>query len=201
MKSLVAFDCETTGLKAHENGIVELAAVKRDTEGTLTEWAHLMKSAFPISEGAGKCNGLTDEMLMNKHSFAEMYASFMEFIGDGVLIGHNSSFDVGFIAHECKRAGLTTPSNLVLDTLPMARTAYPQLRNHKLGTLVEALHLSVQNTHRALADSHAALCLYDRCAVALGIGLTENYGLQKVAGAAGGRFVNPLSFVVRWTVV
>lgn len=174
MSVLVAFDTETTGLDPATEGIAELAAVKRAEDGSIVEWAELMKPHCPMSEGAGKVNGLTDEMLASKPRFAELLSSFMEFIGDAILIGHNSQFDVDFLAHEIMRVGGQLPANSVLDTLPMARFCYPGFRNHKLGTMVAELKLPSRTAHRALTDSYSALDLYDACVAKTGIEKTAS---------------------------
>ena len=40
-----------------------------------------------------------------------------------------------------------------IDTVPIARKLFPDLRNHKLDTVAKALGVSLENHHRAVDDA------------------------------------------------
>lgn len=71
-------------------------------------------------------HGLTEEFLKDKPVFAEIYADFLDFIGDAKLVIHNAEFDMKFINHHLKEMGAAViPSNRVIDSLIMARRKFP----------------------------------------------------------------------------
>ncbi len=69
-------------------------------------------------------------------------------------MAHNASFDMAFLRRAFQRFGreLDAP---ILDTLALARNAYKELRNHKLGTVCKHLDISLKNAHRAVHDARA----------------------------------------------
>ena len=50
--------------------------------------------------------GITDDMLVGAPSIEEVLPKFLEFVGNRVLVAHNSDFDTGFSRAECQRQGL-----------------------------------------------------------------------------------------------
>src|SRR5690606_34516187 len=85
--------------------------------------------------------------------------SFLEFLGDAVLVAHNAPYDVGFLKAACARHGYRWPNPRVLDTAALARRvlARDEVPNRKLGTLAAYFRTPRQPTHRALADAQATV--------------------------------------------
>ena len=96
-------------------------------------------------------HGLTYERLQNEAKFADIAASFLEFIEGAELIIHNAPFDMGFINNELGLLGLPPLQNSVLDTLKLAREMHPGKKNG-----LDALcgRYEIDNAHRTL---HGAL--------------------------------------------
>ncbi|MBU0678256.1 MAG: 3'-5' exonuclease [Verrucomicrobia bacterium] len=160
--TFVAFDTETTGLSAKNESIVELAVVKYRNGEIVEKKNWLMNPGRPIPYWARRVHGISNEMVKDKPSFAEIYPEFLEFIKGSVLIAHNAHFDISFLNEEIERAGLKQPANAVIDSLGLFRNWYPELKSHKLAAI--ATHVSVNDGgfHRALADSvYVALILDD----------------------------------------
>ena len=61
---------------------------------------------------------------------------FMDFIGreDAVLVAHNAPFDSSFLKAAAARHGIKLQYTYV-DTVPISRALFPNLKNHKLDTL------------------------------------------------------------------
>ena len=80
-------------------------------------------------------------------------AQFMEFIGDGVLVGHNiHTFDTNFIYDAAWEAFGKELSNDYIDTLYMARRCLPELSHHRLTDVAAYFQIETKGAHRALAD-------------------------------------------------
>ena len=163
-RSLVAFDLETTGLRAETHRIVEVGAVRFDQTGhEVSIFQSLVNPGCPVPEPARAIHGLGDEELRLAPSACQVLASFLEWLGPPqhvLLMAHNACFDAGFLAWELARAGLAEPGHQVIDTLPLARRYLPKVPNHRLGTLAEQFGFDCQQTHRAVADSRRVMQLW-----------------------------------------
>ncbi|MBC6498274.1 hypothetical protein H7R52_02470 [Weissella confusa] len=63
----------------------------------------------------------TDDMVRGSKSEKQVFEEFREFYGDAILVGHNVTFDMGFMQEGYARHGLGPISNPVIDTLILAR--------------------------------------------------------------------------------
>ncbi|HEX5337618.1 MAG TPA: DNA polymerase III subunit epsilon [Gallionella sp.] len=149
----IVLDTETTGLSpADGHRIIELAAI--ELEGRTVSQRRFHRYLNPerdIDAGAAAVHGLTFERLQNEPLFADIAASFLEFIAGAELIIHNAPFDMGFLNHELKLLGLPPLQNEVTDTLKVARDMHPGKKN-SLDALCS--RYEIDNAHRTL---HGAL--------------------------------------------
>lgn len=151
--SLVFLDVETTGLDPSEGDRVCEIALVRYEHGQAQDALHqLINPQRPVSLGAFRVHGLSDEMLRDAPPFAHVAQDVLELLHDAVLVGHNTPFDLGFLAAELGRLGLRLPPLIALDTLRLARRAY-RLPSYALGAVAQALGIAIAGqTHRAMQD-------------------------------------------------
>ena len=149
----IVVDTETTGLDPKQgHRIIELAAIELDGRKlSLRRFHRYLNPEREIEAGAVAVHGLTYERLQNEAKFANIAASFMEFIEGAELIIHNAPFDIGFLNHELELLGLPPLKNAVTDTLKVAREMHPGKKNS-----LDALcgRYEIDNAHRTL---HGAL--------------------------------------------
>jgi len=159
----IIIDLETTGLSATEDHILEIGAIKINTETgeVLDEFQTFSCPAsasfddydggfddepYQISDFIIGLTGITDEMVAGAPSNADAVDAFMDFAGDLDIWAYNASFDSKFINQH-------TPEHRPFnDVLRIAKKAYPSLRSHKLVLVAEHLGLSQEGAHRAIAD-------------------------------------------------
>jgi DNA polymerase III subunit alpha, Gram-positive type len=151
----VVFDTETTGLNAAEHTIIEIAAVKIQGGEIVDQWSELIDPEVPISAKITEITNITNEMVRGKRKLQEVLPDFREFVGDAVLVAHNAEFDLGFLQASAKRIGMEKWTNVILDTLPLARKLYPHEKNYRLGTLAKKFEVELIHAHRALDDTVA----------------------------------------------
>ena len=96
--------------------------------------------------------GITDAMVADAPPISQALPEFLAFCGGRVLCAHNADFDVGFLTAAAERLGLPFDPTY-LDTLIFAQNLMPQLTNHKLDTVANALSLPDFNHHRASDDA------------------------------------------------
>lgn len=147
----VAFDLETTGLSAQTDVITEIGAViYRDGE-MLDQFQSFVNPRRPLTQKITDLTGITDEMLRDAPDIDEVLPKFLAFCGDRPLAAHNADFDVGFILAACRKIGIEYSPTYV-DTLILAQNMLPNLKNHKLNIVADALSLPEFNHHRAVDD-------------------------------------------------
>lgn len=167
--TFVAFDTETTGLKAAEGRILEIGAVKFRNLRILDRKSWLINPGILIPEESRRINGITPDMVSNSPPFAVVFPEFAAFTKGAVLLAHNAAFDRRFTAAELARHGLPPPDNLLLDTLPLFRVWFPGLRSYALESLTRSLCPAVEHAaeigrtqrfHAALWDAECTAALF-----------------------------------------
>ncbi|NNM69028.1 MAG: DNA polymerase III subunit epsilon [Gallionella sp.] len=149
----IVLDTETTGLDPKQgHRIIELAAIELDgRKVTQRHFHHYLDPEREVDEDAARVHGFTWDMLRGRAKFADIAASFLEFVDGAELIIHNAPFDIGFLNHELRLLGLHALQNEVVDTLKIARDMHPGKKN-SLDALCS--RYEIDNTHRTL---HGAL--------------------------------------------
>jgi DNA polymerase III epsilon subunit family exonuclease len=160
--TFVFYDTETTGLGPQKERIIEIAAIKFQGTNLLEQKQWLLNPGRPIPPDATKIHHITDVDVRGQPDFKTVYPEFEQFIRSTVVMAHNAPFDVSFIREECLRNGLRPPPNLALDTLPMFRKWFPQVKRHNLDELGKALKVLPPDRHRAMADTLEAVLIFQK---------------------------------------
>lgn len=159
IRSFVAIDVETTGLRPEANQIIEVGALRvRDGEVTDT-LSLLIRPNESLPEKIVELTGITDEMLENQKSFSEQSKIIYDFIGQDPLLGHNIQFDYGFLKYHLANSGYTM-DNKIVDTLAIAKRLHPGLPSRSLASMCCAYGLVNKAAHRAYEDARVTMQLY-----------------------------------------
>ena len=150
----VVFDLETTGFSSIKDKIIEIGAVKVENGVITDKFSTFVNPKVPIPFKITNLTGITDDMVMEASDIETILPQFLEFVGDAVLVAHNASFDVSFIEQNCRYQDIT-PDFTSVDTVAMARILLPTLSKFKLNVVANALHISLENHHRAVDDAGA----------------------------------------------
>ena len=149
-------DTETTGLSAYFDDVIEIGILRVRDNTIVDKYEQLINPGYEIDPYITALTGITNQMLQDQPSLSQCKDKVIDFIGDDILVGHNTSFDIKFLEMGFDIA----LNNEYVDTLQFARKLYPQLEHHRLTDLSEYLHLTV-NKHRSLADCETTKELYD----------------------------------------
>ncbi len=187
--TFVVIDLETTGGSASSCAITEIGAVKLRGGECLGTYQTLVDPGCAIPPEITVITGITEAMVMRAPRIESVTPSLLEFIGDGVIVGHNVRFDLSFVNATLSHQGRDRLPNRSVDTLALARRLLrSEVPNCRLGTLADRLRLSHQPTHRALDDALATgdlLHLILERAGSLGVtGLDDLIALPTMAGNA-----------------
>lgn len=150
--SYVVFDIETTGFSSSRNRIIEIGAVMVVNGNITDKFSTFVNPDVPIPFEIEQLTGINDNMVLPYPKIDEILPQFLEFCGDSVLVAHNASFDVGFIAYNAAKLNIAFDPT-VIDTVALARLLLPKLNRYKLDTVAKALNISLENHHRAVDDA------------------------------------------------
>jgi DNA polymerase III epsilon subunit family exonuclease len=153
LPKFVALDVETTGLKASSQRIIEIALVRFEDGIETARIDRLVNPNRRIPAYISKLTGLRDDDVEDAAPFADLAEEVVEFIGDSPLVGHNVSFDIGFVNAELQRARIGKLVNESIDTLTLATRLVPGLRRPSLDRVAKAVGLSPRKIHRAGIDA------------------------------------------------
>ena len=155
MPSIVALDLETTGLDSTRDAIIEIGAVKFNGRRVEDEWQTLINPLRAIPRQITQLTGINNEMVRYAPSFQEVVQDLEAFVGDCPILGHNVSFDLGFL----RNRGVLLHNDKV-DTYALAVVLLPGAGRYNLGALGQALGIPLLATHRALDDARVTRAVY-----------------------------------------
>ena len=162
-RTYVALDLETTGLDPERDTILEVGAVRFRASfdhGTIQAhvqdtWTSPINPGRPVPIQIQHLTGITDAEVSRAPRFSQVTDQLRSFVGSYPVIGHNVSFDLGFL-----RSHHLPLSNPAMDTFEMASILMPHASRYSLSKLGEALGLEDLGSHRALDDAMATQSLF-----------------------------------------
>ena len=181
IKDFVVIDLETTGLR-NSSGIVELSAIRFKNFVPIEKYETLINPKRKIPEEATRINNITDDMVKDKPTIDQASDSFIKFVGDENIVGHNLEFDLGILEY---RGICFNGKRKFYDTLLIAQRNLKKARkkwdkeyecydidyNHdydvedyKLDTICEYYGINRYNAHRGGSDCLATGLLFKRFA-------------------------------------
>ena len=183
MKFLV-FDTETPNCRNDRISQIGLCVVENGRAGAPE--SYLVDPECDFDAFNVMLTGITPEMCAQEPCFAALWTKQIKKLFSGVtLVAHNAPFDMAVLAKCLAAYGIEWQERAAyVDTVLLARRAFPALPNHKLDTL--AAHLGLELRHHD-AGSDALAC----AAVLLE---SERRGLEI------GRFVRTYDFASRRTL-
>jgi len=151
---LVFLDLETTGASADRDRIAEVGLIEVAGGQLLQEWSTLVCPGRTIPSAVVSLTGITDQMVAQAPTFADISAELLERLEGRLLVAHNARFDYAFLRAEFRRLGIRYRSH-VLCTVRLSRALFPEHRHHNLDSVIERFALSCSARHRALGDAQA----------------------------------------------
>jgi DNA polymerase-3 subunit epsilon len=182
-------DLETTGGSPADCAITEIGALKVRGGECLGTFQTLVNPGRAIPPEITVLTGITQAMVVRAPRIESVLPTFLEFLGDAVIVGHNVRFDLGFLAAALERDERPRLTNAVVDTVALARRLVrDEVPNCRLGTLADRLRLDHRPSHRALDDALATAdllhVLLERAAGFGVVGLDDLLVLPTMAGHA-----------------
>ena len=159
----IVLDVETTGLRADQHEIIELAAM-RVVEHEITDtFSTLVRIHAPLPATITALTGISDDMLRDQGlPLPEAMAQFLAFVADRRVVCHHAAFDYAFLKAACRKCHLPEFRNPYADTLQMAKRQLDEVPDYKLATLAAHLGIDTTGSHRALEDCRMTYMLFEK---------------------------------------
>jgi DNA polymerase III epsilon subunit-like protein len=146
-------DTETTGL-GKQDEIVQVALI--DMQGR-TVHESLVRPTIPVPYPVTRIHGITNEMLIDAPSFAQLYVRLSATLAAATLIAYNMEFDWRMLTQSAGKYGLPLWRSV---TTHCAMRQYAALRGgrwQKLSAACQQQGIAIGRTHQALDDAHLTL--------------------------------------------
>ena len=180
-------DLETTGASPKTCEITEIGAVRYRGGELLGTFQTLVDPDAPIPPSITFLTGITHAMVVDAPKVDEVLPSFLEFIGNALIVGHNVRFDMSFLNAAARRLGMGPLPNKTSDTARLARRLVrSETRNLKLKTLAAHFRSPTIPSHRALDDARATAHVFHALLERAGtLGVTNLDDLLQLPTAKG----------------
>ncbi len=187
-------DLETTGLSPDTDAITEIGAARYESGVEVGRFQTLINPGTGIPPTVTVMTGITQTMVIDAPRIEEALPSFLEFLGDAVIVGHNVRFDLSFLNAAAIRLGYGRLPHRHTDTLRLARRLVGNdVRNMKLSSLAAHFGSPVTPNHRALDDAlataHVFWALLERAG---SVGVTHLDDLLSLPTIKGARAIGKL---------
>ncbi len=149
---LIFLDLETTGASADRDRITEVGLIEVADGELVSEWSTLVDPGRGIPPAIVSLTGITDQMVADAPSFAQIGAALLQRLEGRMLVAHNARFDYAFLRAEFRRIGICFRAR-VLCTVRLSRALFPEHRHHNLDCVMQRYGLSCAARHRALGDA------------------------------------------------
>lgn len=167
--NFIAMDFETANAKRFSACSLSLVIVRQNH--IVDELYSLINPQTSFSSRNIQIHGIHESDVVDAPTFPELWQHIAQFYTpDKLVIAHNASFDNSVLKRTLEHYHIAPPAYLTLDTLRTSQKLLPDLPNHKLNTVADALQIDLHHHHNALDDAQA-------CADIL-ISQSERFGTQ-----------------------
>lgn len=152
-QKFVCLDCETTGLDAKQDRIIEVAVMCFDARQVFAQMESLVNPECVIPDTSIAIHHITSDMVADKPTIERVLPEILEIIGQHIIIGHGVKFDIDLLANAAERHNIPAKIryNPYLDTLRMARL-YGESPVNSLEHLRMHFNVPLEGAHRAMSD-------------------------------------------------
>lgn len=148
-------DLETTGGNPDTEKIIEIGMVRIENRKMTEERSFLVNPQKDIPDFVQKLTGIRKADVEHSPRIEEVIDEIIEFIGDSILVAHNTSFDIPFLNGVLKKLQRPTLDNKVICTNIMTKYMIPDIMSSNLAYMSEMFGIHHSQAHRAIEDARA----------------------------------------------
>ncbi len=151
----VVFDLETTGGNHKSDKIIEIGLVRVVNLEIVEEKNYLINPEIKIPEFIQKLTNIKQDDVKDSPVIEDVIDEVLKFMGDSILVAHNTSFDVPFFNSVLRRQNKPELENRSICTNLMTKYLIPNLLNSNLNYMSKIFNIKHSKAHRALDDAKA----------------------------------------------
>lgn len=159
----IFFDLETTGISPVFEDIIEFSGIKVKKGMEIDKLTFFLKPTKKIPENITRLTSITNEDVKDAINQKEGLKRIKNWIGEDILVAHNSNFDENFLNKKFNEYGIKQLSNMIIDTLRISWYLNKNYKNHRMGTIAKKQGISYDDNiaHRAEYDSRVLSKIFD----------------------------------------
>lgn len=158
----VMLDTETTGFSVEWDSMIEIGALKVRNGEIIDTFETFVKLDEELPEFITELTGITDAMLIDAPAPQEAVKTFLDFLGDDMIVGYNVKFDINFIQEDLKRYFGQEMNNDYIDCMRIARKLFPDEKHHRLKDMRKLFGIIADKEHRASHDCIATKAVFEK---------------------------------------
>lgn len=112
----------------------------------------------PFEKFNEQLTGITAKDVKDALLFPQVWSTLRRELKDSIFVAHNAVFDLSVLCKCCRAYHIPFEPVQYIDTLLIAKEAFPHLAHHGLADLCEELHIPLDH-HKADSDSQACAML------------------------------------------
>lgn len=153
-------DLETTGTqRENDNHIIQFGCAIIKNLKVVKTYSFMINPHRPIPLAVQNLTGIHNEDVKNKKDFTYYAPKIIKILKDTVFVAHNVNFDLPFLNYELMQHGYEALTNKAIDTVELAKVAFPTLPSYKLSDLTSQLKIKHLNPHKADSDAYGTAIL------------------------------------------
>ena len=147
-------DLETTGTQ-RENGhhIIQFGCAIIKNLKVVKTYSFMINPHREIPQSVVNLTGISNGDVQKQKDFDFYAPKIVKILQNTVFVAHNVDFDLPFLNYELTQHGYDALSNKAIDTVELAKIAFPTLPSYKLSDLTAQLEIKHLNPHKADSDA------------------------------------------------
>jgi DNA polymerase-3 subunit epsilon len=172
--SFAVVDVETTGARSGKGDRVTEIAIYGLSNGEIEPlFTSLVNPERPIPRFVSTLTSITNEMVGDAPTFADIAGEVVEALSGRVFAAHNARFDWAFVARELRRARSVVLSGPRVCTVQLSRRLVRGLKSRGLDSVAAYFGIEIEGRHRAAGDARATAQVLARL-----LGLAAEQGVE-----------------------
>ncbi|ANZ55509.1 DEAD/DEAH box helicase [Lactobacillus helveticus] len=153
-------DLETTGTQREKgHHIIQFGCAIIKNMKVVKTYSFMINPHHEIPQSVVNLTGIHNEDVQGKDDFSVYAPKIIEILKGTVFVAHNVDFDLPFLNYELVQHGYEALTNKAIDTVELAKIAFPTLPSYKLSDLTAQLKIKHLNPHKADSDAYGTAVL------------------------------------------
>ncbi|WEV36096.1 helicase C-terminal domain-containing protein [Lactobacillus sp. ESL0677] len=153
-------DLETTGTQREDdNHIIQFGCAIIKNLQVVKTYSFMINPHREIPLAVQNLTHIHNEDVAGQKDFAYYAPKISKLLKGTVFVAHNVNFDLPFLNYELVNHGFDELANKAIDTVELAKIAFPTLPSYKLSDLTAQLKIKHLNPHKADSDAYGTAIL------------------------------------------